>query len=114
MNTRSIKNRNIVLGIVFSIITCGIYAIYWYIQINDDMNSLTPDDSFQTSGGLAFLFGLITCGIYTIYWNYRMGVKMDKLKNGGSHSILFLILSIFGLQIVNYCIMQSELNDHAE
>jgi uncharacterized membrane protein len=76
------------------------------------MNTLTPDDDYQTTGGKAFLFTIITCGIYGWYWNYKMGVKMDSIK-GGNNTILFLILAIFGLGIVNYCIMQNELNANA-
>lgn len=40
--------------------------------------------------------------------------KIDKLKNGGSHTILFIVLQIFGLGIVNYCILQDTVNDYAE
>jgi hypothetical protein len=108
-----IKNRNIVLCIVFSIITCGIYSIYWLICLNNDMNTLTPGDDFQTSGGLVFLFSLITCGIYGIYWSYQMGQKMNMLTGDTNNHILFLILDIFQLSIVNFCLMQSEINKHA-
>lgn len=51
---------------------------------------------------------------YSWYWAYRMGAKVDKLKNGGSHTILFIVLQIFGLGIVNYCILQDTVNDYAE
>lgn len=104
------KNRNIALCIIFSILTCGIYGIYWFICLNNEMNEAIPDDKYKTSGGMAFLFTLLTCGIYGIYWNYRMGQKIDSVKNG-NNTVLFLILSIFGLGIVNYCIMQDYLND---
>ena len=108
-----VKNRNIVLAVILTIITCGIYGIYWFIVLNDDMNTLTPDDNYHTSGGLVFLFTLITCGVYGWYWAYKMGCKVDKLQNSSSHTILFIILQIFGLGIVNYCIMQSAINDKA-
>ena len=106
------KNRNIALCIIFSIITFGIYGIYWFICLTNEMNMATPDDTYQTSGGMAFLFSLLTCGIYSFYWNYRMGQKIDSVKNG-SNAVLFLILSIFGLEIVNFCIAQSFINDQA-
>ena len=35
-----VKKRSIPLAIIFSIITCGIYAIYWMICLNDDINAL--------------------------------------------------------------------------
>ena len=75
------KNRNIALCIIFSIITFGIYGIYWFICLTNGMNMATPDDTYQTSGGMAFLFSLLTCGIYSFYWNYRMGQKIDSVKN---------------------------------
>lgn len=34
--------------------------------------------------------------------------------NASDNSILYLILGLFGLGIVNYCIMQSELNTLAK
>lgn len=108
-----IKNRNIALCIILSIITCGIYGIYWFICLNNDMNELVEDD-YQTSGGMAFLFTILTCGIYGIYWVYKMSVKMNTLKPDSNNTILFIILQICGLGIVNYCIMQSEINKHAD
>ncbi len=114
-----IKNRNIALCIIFSIITCGIYGIYWFIVMPDDMNKLSPDD-YQTSGGMAFLWTLLSCGIYAYYWNYKMGIKVNQVEqsennmNSGSNHILFLVLAIFQLSIINYCIIQSKLNAHAD
>ena len=75
-----VKNRNIVLQIVLSIVTCGIYGIYWY---------------------------------------YKMGktLKAAGDKNGVAiedNSVLYLILGIFGLGIVGYCLMQSDLNKMAD
>lgn len=112
-----IKNRNIALCIVFTIITCGIYGIYWFVCMTDDMNTVAPDD-YATSGGMAFLWTLLSCGIYAIYWNYKMGVKMNQIeanegKPNSSNHVLFLLLSLFGLSIINYCLMQSKLNAHA-
>ena len=107
------KNRSIALWIILSIVTCGIMGIVWFILLTNDMNQLATEDGYQTTGCLALLLTLVTCGIYGIYWNYRMGVKMDNIKHGGSHAVLFLLLSIFGLGIVNYCIMQSAINEAA-
>ena len=108
------KKREIGLAIVFSIITCGIYAIYWLICLNNDANQLAEDHD-SPSGGVVFLLGLVTCGIYLIYWNYKMGKKVYEiqLKNNApanDNSILYLILAICGLGIINYCLIQNDLN----
>ena len=108
-----IKERNIVVQVLLSIITCGIYGIYWFFTLTDDAARSAEDPNF--SGIKSFLFSLITCGIYTFFWNYKMGKTMyaDNQKAGikaEDNSVLYLILSIFGLSIVNYCIIQNELN----
>lgn len=108
-----IKERNIVVAILLSILTCGIYGIYWFIVMTNDVSEANGDPDF--TGGKAFLFTLLTCGIYAIYWNYKVGKEMYEAnqKHGISasdNSMLYLILSIFGLTIVTYCIVQSELN----
>lgn len=60
-----IQKRNIAVCIILSIVTCGIYGIYWFICLNNDTN--TASNTFGTSGGVAFLLTLVTCGIYGIY-----------------------------------------------
>ncbi len=105
-----IEPRNIVLCIIFSIITCGIYGIYWMIKMNDEVNMLAGEPG-ATTGGMVFLFSLITCGIYGWYWLYKMGERCDRIKNTpGSSNVLFLILGIVGLSIVSYCLIQDTIN----
>ena len=31
------KERNVALAIVFTIITCGIYGIYWFVVLTDEV-----------------------------------------------------------------------------
>ena len=111
-----LKEKNIAVAIILSLVTCGIYGIVWFINLTDDAAYINEDRSF--SGGKAFLFTLITCGIYGIYWNYKMGKTLydGKIKRGlhaSDNSILYLILGLIGLGIVNYCLMQNEINEVA-
>ena len=110
----AIENRNIVTTILLSLVTCGIYGIIWFIKLTDDSNTACGEPN-QTSGGMAFLFTLLTCGLYSFYWAYKMGEKMFKAgqrygKPIENNSVLYLVLSLFGLGIVNYCLIQSDLN----
>lgn len=36
----NIKKRNPVWVVIFSIITCGIYLIYWFVQTKEEIKSL--------------------------------------------------------------------------
>ena len=110
------KERSIVSCIIFSIITCGIYGIYWFITMTDDAARLNENPNF--SGGKAFIFSLITCGIYAIYWYYKMGKEISEAgqKRGvpvSDNSIVYLLLGIFGFGIISYCLIQSDLNKFA-
>ena len=108
-----IPERNIALCLIYTIITCGIYGVYWFICITDEVNAVSKEDG--TSGGMSFLFTILTCGIYGFYWAYRVGQKLGaagKLYNKAinDNAILYLILHIFGLGLINYCLMQQDLN----
>lgn len=115
MNT--VQNRNIALCIILSLVTCGIYGLYWFVCLTNDTNTVANEEG--TSGGLALVLTIVTCGIYGLYWAYKCGEKLDTAKtnrglpaaNGG---ILYLILCLFGLGIIVYALIQNELNKLAE
>lgn len=109
-----IQKRNVGISILLSLVTCGIYSIYWFIKLTDEANYLSGEMS--TSGGLAFLFSLVTCGIYSIFWAYNIGKKMMEAQRKAGmipndNSILYIILSVLGLQIVVFAIVQSDINN---
>lgn len=109
-----IQKRSVAVCIVLSLVTCGIYAIYWFICLTNDTNTIANDPD-ATSGGVAFVLSLVTCGIYGLYWAYKQGEKIDEAKNqrgiaSSNTGILYLILSFLGLGIIAYALMQNELN----
>lgn len=109
-----ITKRNIGLAILFSVITCGIYGIYWMVVVTDDTNK-SVNDINGTSGGIAVLLSIVTCGIYGIYWAYKEGEKLDNAKNmrgipSSNSNILYLVLAILGLSIIAIALMQDSLN----
>ncbi len=107
-----IQERNIAVCIILSLVTCGIYGLYWYVCLANDIN--TASGSQDTSGGMVLLLTLVTCGIYGLYWAYKCGEKIDLMNekrgipssNGG---ILYLLLYFFG-GIIAYALIQNELN----
>ena len=113
-----IPERNIVVCIILSLVTCGLYTYYWLYVLNEDLRTYTGNKN-GTSGGMVILLTLITCGIYHYYWLYKQGdtidnVKLQRGRMSGSLGILYLILGIFGLTIVSYALMQNELNTFAK
>ena len=111
-----IKDKNILVCILLSFVTCGIYGIIWFINMTDDAAQASGENM---SGGMAFLLTIVTCGIYGFYWAYKMGKMMEKAGqnkaiNISDNSVLYLVLSICGLGIVNYCLIQNDLNKLAQ
>lgn len=109
-----IERRNIAVCIVLTLVTCGIYGIYWSVCLTNDVNTVSGDVN-GTSGGMVVLLTIVTCGIYGIYWAYKQGEKLDFTKNNrgipsSNSGVLYLILQIFGFGIIAYALMQNELN----
>ena len=117
----NVKQRSVGMSIFLSIITCGIYLWYWMVVLTDDVNyALNERD---TSGAMCLVFTIITCGIYGFYWAYRLGGKVSRMKaqkaqvNGyntvydSSSAILYLVLQLFGLEIIVLAIAQHEMNN---
>ena len=109
------QRRDLVTCIILSILTCGIYGIYWFIVITDDVKRAANDQQLA-SGGTAFIFTILTCGIYSYYWAYKMGeltknAQMQRNMPVKDNAVLYLILQIFGLGIVTYCLVQNDLNE---
>lgn len=103
-------NRNIGLCIVLSIITCGIYDLYWFVVLTDETNAMSGRTE-MASGVMALILTLVTCGIYGWYWAYKMGEKNDMIKGADSNSgIMFIILQALGLGFIAYCIIQDTIN----
>ncbi len=103
-----VKHRNIVLAVIFSIITLGIYGLYWFACLTNDTNKLSQ---YKTAGGVtAIVFTVLTLGIYGFYWNYMLGKKIDDIEKNSSNGILYLILSLVGVGFINYILAQNALN----
>ncbi len=110
-----VQRKNIALCIILSIVTCGIYLLYWMVCLTDDTNSIAQENG--TSGVLALVLTIVTCGIYGLYWAYKCGEKIDRAhelrgepsSNGG---ILYLILYVF-VSVIALAVMQNEVNKFA-
>lgn len=64
-----------------SIVTFGIYAIYWAYKLNKDINKLCKDkiDSFLNYFAVIIL-SIITFGIYGVVYTYKIGKKLYEIS----------------------------------
>ncbi len=102
------KNRSVIAVVLLSIITCGIYSIYWFYVTANDLNESDSEEPLMNYI-LALLLGIITCGIYEIYWLYKFYKKLDKVVNT-DNCVLHLILSILVTPYIGAAVAQSSIN----
>ena len=106
-----VEKRNIVSCIILSFITFGIYYIYWKYLLVKNSRILKNDKS--DSFGELFCFAFIP--FYPYFWWITRGKSTREILTSQGYSIntnevIFLILAIFGLEIVSMSIMQSDFN----
>lgn len=106
-----IEQKDIAAAIIISILTCGIYAIYWLYCIMKSIKVLKGEDESVAGELLCFIF----VPFYGVYWCYtRSDVLVSELKKHGITATTSkegsLILSLLALGLVVYGIMQSDLN----
>ena len=106
------KQRSIPLAIIFSIITFGIYYLYWHICLTNDTNALAK--SKTANGVLSLVFSFITLGIYSFYWVYMLGVKDGEISGNGSRGWSYLALYFLGLGFLAPILTQGTLNNAIE
>ncbi len=105
---------NIAVGIILSIITFGIYGLYWQYKQMATLNGWLGRDEF--SFGIWLLLTIVTCGIFALYYEYKMAkgiVEVQEiagLRESNDLPLICLVLSIFGLWIVSVAIQQAEIN----
>ena len=100
------KQRSIGMMILLTIVTLGIYALYWTAAFQSELKQKTG----QGFGGLAHLLLIfVTLGIYYIYWCYKVGERLE-MAGTANNGILYLVLVFVGLGWLNPFLMQSEAN----
>ena len=106
-----INKRNIATSILLSIVTFGIYLIYWEYLLVKNTRAIKKDESSCTGEMLCLIF----VPFYSLYWWFTRGKTVkDEFANHGysatGNEIAYLVLGIFGLSIVSMAIMQNDFN----
>lgn len=108
----AIKKRNIVTCILLSLITCGIYSIYWVIMMAKEAVSV-KDASDSALLEIVLMLFLPFLGFFMTEKKFAEGCAARGIAHE-DRSVLYLILGLVGLGIVNFCLLQSDLNKLAE
>ena len=105
---------NIPLYLILTILTCGIFNLYWNHRQMEACNVLLDRRAFSFWTWL--LLTILTCGIYHIYYQYKMGAAIVEIQQLLKRDVfdklplLSVIVTILGFSIVVDCIHQNEIN----
>jgi len=107
-----VGERSIVLYIILTLITCGLFNIYWFIVLAGDIRTLRQTD--DPNGVVDWIIGFITCGIYFYVCYYRyskflMEIQQRKRMPINDISVIAVIVAIF-LPVVTMALIQNEVN----
>jgi len=103
-----IKQRSLATYIILSIITCGIYSIYFWYQFAEDTNKTCSGDGQETTNYIiVILLSIVTCGIYTYVWYYKLGNRLQanaprynmSFQENGTTVLMWMLFGIllFGI-----------------
>ncbi len=105
---------DIAAGIIFSVITCGLYNVYWNYRQMKAMNALLGRAEYDFAKWAILSF--LSCGLYHVYYEYRMGSDLQSWLTQNARPVnpnlamIGLVLSVFGLTVVADAVYQNELN----
>ena len=92
---------NLVMYILLSIVTCGIYAYYIIYKMAQDVNQMCAEDGDSVGGlGMYILLSIVTCGFYSFYWLYKIQNRLQAngprygvpIQENGTTVLVWLIL----------------------
>ena len=103
-----VKHRNPVLVILFTVLTLGIYGIYWVVSTTKELRSLTPNA--PNTWALA-LFIVPIVNIFVALWYYwKYSVALEAVSGFSAIGLFLLRLVCSPVAVI---ITQVELNKKA-
>ena len=99
-----VKQRSLSTLILLSIVTCGIYSIYFWYMWTEDVNKMCAGDGKESPNYIIVtLLSVVTCGIYGIFWFYKQGNRLQEdapkfgltFSENGTSVLMWMIFGSF-------------------
>ncbi len=92
-----VKERNPIMVLIYSMLTCGIYGIYWSIQTKNEINE---------KGGDIPTAWLLIIPIANFYWYWRYVEDWIKVTNGYKDLTMILLAYFLFAPLAIYWIQE--------
>ncbi len=96
------KNRSVVAVIILSLVTLGIYTLYWLVVTKRELNA--KGANIPTSW-------LIIIPLVNIFWLYKYYEGAEQVTDKKVNSILMFVLHILVTSLISVAICQNEYNN---
>ncbi len=104
-----IKHRNMFVQVLLTIITLGIYTIYWFYQISMEMKNIANDTNASPALWTVLLF--IPFGAFYSY--YKFSELYEQISSEKFNRwLLFVLYLVFSPAV--WFIVQTDLNRRAD
>lgn len=112
-----VSPRSIILYLLLTILTCGLFEIFWLYTTVSDINRMCQRRGIREVGDpiIVIVLTFVTCGIYSIYYFWKAGQALYRLSGGtrSDNSVLLAVLGIF-ISPAALAIIQDQINDLVE
>ena len=108
----TIEPRDIILPILLTFITCGLYALYWQYKLTNEIHALSEKPQ-TASGGMAVFYTIITFTLYGYYWLYKIGKELSLLReekglepdsiSNSTYNKVIIVATILGIAWGTFC-----------
>lgn len=72
-------SRSLLTWFLLTLVTCGIYDLYFVYKLAQDTNAMCAGDGEETPGIVPYiLLSIVTCGFYALYWDYKLGNRLQR------------------------------------
>ena len=97
-------DRNIIVYVLLTMVTFGIYGLFFIHQLAKDVNVMCYGDGQETAGlGKYIILSIVTCGIYSIVWWYKLANRLQVsaprygivISENGNNFLLWYFLGMF-------------------
>lgn len=102
-----VKFRNPLIVIVLSIITLGLYPLYWFYSTSKELIELNKSNS----NALFWLIGMFVPFV-NLYIMWKYSKEIEKASGGSTGAVLVFVISLVFYPAALY-LVQTELNKHA-
>ena len=79
---RKKEDRSLLIYMLLSVVTCGIYGLIFMWSFTNDLNDVSsakdPDGWRSPNFIIVILLMIVTCGIYSWYWLYKVGNTIQR------------------------------------